>query len=84
MAGFSNKKTLKNIRKNITRRISQTNLGTRRKLFRIAAVIIFVFLAYSFLGGNTGFIRIAKLHIEKHGLIEENHGPAIFCPAPAK
>ncbi len=67
------KKTLKNIRKNLTRRISETNLGTRRKLFRIAAVFVVVFLAYSFLGGNTGFIRIAKLHIEKHRLTEENH-----------
>ncbi|MFH2036875.1 MAG: septum formation initiator family protein [Candidatus Zixiibacteriota bacterium] len=60
------------IKQNFVNRLSNTDARARRNIFRIFGVVVAVFLLYSFFSGDCGFIRIAKLHIQKHRLINTN------------
>lgn len=61
------------IKQNLVNRLSNTDARARRNLFRIFGAAVLVFLLYAFFSGDCGFIRIAKLHIQKHRLKKANH-----------
>lgn len=61
------------IRQNLVQRLSNTDARLRRKVLRGLVIFVGLFLIYSFFSGTFGFIRIAKLHIEKNNLQKENH-----------
>ncbi len=67
------KSLLQPIRQNLAKRLSNTDVRIRRKMLRGLIIGIGLFLIYSFFSGNYGFIRIAKLHLEKNHLQKENH-----------
>ena len=64
---------LQPIRQNIVNRLSNTDARLRRNMLRLLVLIVGVFLCYTFLSGDCGFIRIAKLHFEKSRLEDQNH-----------
>lgn len=68
-----NKSFLAPLTQNLRKKLSNTDVRVRRKALHILLVIIVVFTVYSFFSGPTGFIRIARLHIQKNQLERQNH-----------
>jgi cell division protein FtsB len=66
------KSLLEPIRLNLVEKLSNTDARLRRKVLRGLIIFVGLFLIYSFFSGTFGFIRIAKLHIEKNHLQQEN------------
>jgi cell division protein FtsB len=60
------------IKQNLVKRLSNTNIRFRRTLLRVLLVLVGLFLLNSFFSGNYGFIRMARLHVQKNRLIKEN------------
>jgi len=73
MRNNKKKSLLEPIKQNLVGRLSNTDVRFRRKMLRILIVLVGIFLLYSFFSGSYGFIRIAKLHIQKKQLKEQNH-----------
>ncbi|UCD93368.1 MAG: septum formation initiator family protein [Candidatus Zixiibacteriota bacterium] len=67
------KSLLEPLRQNVVKRLSNTDARARRKLLLGLIIFIGLFLLYSFFSGTYGFVRIAKLHVQKHRLAEQNH-----------
>ena len=67
------KSLLEPLKQNVVKRLSNTDARARRKILLGLIVFIGLFLLYSFFSGNYGFVRIAKLHVQKHRLAEQNH-----------
>ncbi len=67
------KSLLKPIRQNLVKRLSNTDARFRRKVLRGLIIFVGLFLIYSFFSGTFGFVRIAKLHMQKNHLQKENH-----------
>ncbi len=67
-----NKSFLAPLTQNLRKRLSNTDVRLRRKALRVLVVIVAIFTVYSFFSGPTGFIRIARLHIQKHRLEQRN------------
>lgn len=67
------KSLLEPLKQNLVKRLSNTDARLRRRLLRGLIVFIGLFLIYSFFSGTYGFLRIAKLHLEKRQLAKENH-----------
>jgi cell division protein FtsB len=64
---------LEPIKQNFKKRLSNTDKRIRRMALRTLVVIVGLFLIYAFFSGPYGFIRIAKLQIQKRDLIKENN-----------
>nr|MBN2277659.1 septum formation initiator family protein [candidate division Zixibacteria bacterium] len=67
------KSLLDPIKQNLVERLSNTDVRIRRKMLRVLVVLVGLFLFYCFFSGSYGFIRIAKLHLQKSQLEERNH-----------
>lgn len=68
-----NKSLFTPLAQNLKKSLSNTDVRHRRTALRVLVIVIGIFLAYSFFSGPTGFIRIAKLHIQKRQLTRQNH-----------
>jgi len=60
------------IKQNVINRLSNTDARMRRNMLKVLIVLVGIFMFYTFFSGDCGFIRIAKLHLEKGDLVEEN------------
>ncbi len=67
------KSLLEPIRQNLVQRLSNTDVRLRRKVLRGLIIFVGLFLIYSFFSGTFGFVRIARLNIQKNHLQKENH-----------
>lgn len=67
------KSFLQPITQNLKARLSNTDVRARRKILRILIVVVGAFMLYSSFAGPYGFVRIAKLHLQKHQLARSNH-----------
>lgn len=67
------KSLLEPIKQNLVKRLSNTDARLRRHLLRALPIVIGLFLMFAFFSGDFGFVRIAKLHIQKNRLEKENH-----------
>ncbi len=69
-----NKKTIiGRIRQALPKNTGETASKARRRIIRIAGLIFGLSLLYSMIAGETGFIRIAKMHLAKERIQKQNH-----------
>lgn len=61
------------IKQNLKARLSNTDVRVRRKVLRVLIIVVGIFMLYSSFAGPYGFVRIAKLHLQKHQLTNRNH-----------
>ena len=73
MSRQKKKSFLEPIKQNFVSRLSNTDARVRRNMLRGLVVLVAFFMFYTFFSGDCGFIRIAKLHLEKNRLEKQNH-----------
>ena len=64
---------LQPIKQNLKARLSNTDVRVRRRILHGLILVVGIFMLYSSFAGPYGFVRIAKLHLQKHQLSQRNH-----------
>ncbi len=69
----NSKNIIGSIRQRIFDKFDNTALNNRRRLAGLGLLAFALFMFLTLFTGNTGFVRITELHLEKRSLAKENH-----------